>query len=440
MDTAMTTMDTTIRVETQTTTIEKAVASENHYRRRRIRSGTECTLYMRETHYTNNPGAPYSENKEETWMCEVPMDESQEDAESSPRGGTNKRLRSSSTPVTRTKGAAPSTTPIENTAITTPQRMMLVEIEGLDEDFFAAHGAKSGLTNMKISEGYLEGNDDDDYQEEDEPRDVNSNSNVFVWMSSGSSKERSIDRSENNRIRPTILTKMVISPEAVVEVVDAFPGDEESSDEEEIENEAHSNNNIFIRGSLTRQLQERRLQQNNKSKGIGEITTLVIRVIAKNGIEPTHDIEATQNNTYYDPVCLKSQYAACSKNQLVIKPFEGTTTTGVNIEKGVVNVKVDINPTGATSRNGKLEGKRENNKKEFASRASAMAEEQLGNLPDQFDLVLFCIPPGTGDDWEAFANVNRWDSYYNDEWCGYVSAQLHEVGTYYMFCSTAFCA
>jgi hypothetical protein len=68
------------------------------------------------------------------------------------------------------------------------------------------------------------------------------------------------------------------------------------------------------------------------------------------------------------------------------------------------------------------------NKNEFVSRASAIAEEQLGNLPDQFDLVMFCMSPGTGSDWEAFANINRWDSHYSDEWCGAVSAQLNEIG------------
>ena len=81
---------------------------------------------------------------------------------------------------------------------------------------------------------------------------------------------------------------------------------------------------------------------------------------------------------------------------------------GVNIKKGVVDVKVDINPI--------CRGKRNTNKDEFVSRASAMTEEeQLGNLPVQFVVVLFCIPSGPGDDWKAFANVNRWDSYYNDE-------------------------
>ena len=65
--TMRTTVETTIRVETVTNTIEKA--SENHYRWRRLRSGTECTLYMRETENTHNPDAPYSEHQEETWMC-----------------------------------------------------------------------------------------------------------------------------------------------------------------------------------------------------------------------------------------------------------------------------------------------------------------------------------------------------------------------------------
>jgi len=146
----------------------------------------------------------------------------------------------------------------------------------------------------------------------------------------------------------------------------------------------------------------------------------VVRVVAGNGVEPTHGPEDTSNNVFYDEACLRSQYAACSRNQLSIQPFEGTTDTGVEISGGVASVAIDIDPVWNPK-------KKKGNKDEFVVRANTMATEQLGNLPEQFDLVLFCMPPGTGD-WMAFATINGWDSYYNDESCGSVSAQLHEIG------------
>lgn len=423
-----------IRIGTREDTVIQR-ASENMNRRRRLRSGTECTLYMRATDYISNSEAAASEDKEQTWMCEISLDGSQEDTELSRRVEANHNedltmLRSSSTSMLRKDSSLPEykrvasqPTQKENSA-TTSSPMVLVEIEGLDDDFFAVHGVKSGSTTMKISEGYLEEEGDED----DEPRDANSPRNMFSRMSSGSEQST---KKINTRIRPTVLTRMVVSPESVVEVVDRSSKDEQVDEKPLVR--VHSGN-FFDRGSFTQQHEQQQQQQQSrsknsgrgrkpkqKSKGIGEFTTLVIRVIAENGIEPTNDMTTTQNNAFYDKVCLKSQYAACSKNQLIIKPFEGKTTTGETIEKGVVNVQVDINPT---SKGGKGNGNRE----KLASRASQMAEKKLGNLKKQFDLVLFCLPPGTGDNWEAFANVNRWDSYYNDQWCGHVSSQLHEVG------------
>ena len=41
--------------------------------------------------------------------------------------------------------------------------------------------------------------------------------------------------------------------------------------------------------------------------------------------------------------------------------------------------------------------------------------------------VMYCLPPGTMSG-IAYAYIDHWMSVYSDEWCTYVSAQLHEVG------------
>ena len=426
-----------IAQRTEETITKKGIGSEiinRRRRRRRLRPGTECTLYMRETQYAGHSHSHSNsqsvlEDKERTWMCEVQMEGFEEDTTepSAQLGNTNnfnnnlKRLRYPSR--NNYKGGASSKISTER-ATSFPSPMILVEIQGLGEEFFDMHNVKSGLTIMKISEGHLE---EDDEEKGDKTISEDRKRNTFVPMSDKGSKvtDSTID-SRKDRNLPTIFTKLIVSPEAVVDLMDLSHIHEGAIGDENKEVEVHSGN-IFQRESLgtTRQLQQNK-RKRRKYKAIGELTTLIVRVIAPNGAEPTNNITDTQKKAFFDPVCLKSQYAACSKNQTIIKPFEGTTTTDVKIAKGVVDIVVDINPTGPSDRH----PKKISNKNAFVNRAERMTEEKLGPLADQFDLVLFCIPPGTGDNWKAFANVNRYDSYYNDEWCGHVSAQLHEVGTY----------
>ena len=182
---------------------------------------------------------------------------------------------------------------------------------------------------------------------------------------------------------------MVIPPSAVVQVLERPDADLDNS----------------IR---------RRRQRRNLAASSGTLKTLVIRVIAKNGIEPTASIKQLRSDVFEDQVCLKSQYEACSHGRLKIEPFQGNTKTGRTINGGVVDVKIDINPVNE-------------NKDIFEKKAKEKAKEMYGDLATQFDLVMFCMPRGTGD-WLAYAYVNRNDSYFNDKWCSSVSTQVHEVG------------
>ena len=60
------------------------------------------------------------------------------------------------------------------------------------------------------------------------------------------------------------------------------------------------------------------------------------------------------------------------------------------------------------------------------------ADTIYGNLKDQVDFVLLCMPPGTligmSSTWKAFAYTNSYLSIYNDLNCIYPSVLLHEVG------------
>lgn len=146
----------------------------------------------------------------------------------------------------------------------------------------------------------------------------------------------------------------------------------------------------------------------------GTLKALVVRVVSMNGIEPTASIDQLRSDVFEDKLCLKSQYEACSHGRLLIEPFHGTTETDRKISGGVVDVKISINPS-----NG--------NRDQLEANAKKRATEIYGDLASQFDLVMFSIPPGSGD-WLAYAYINRFDSYFNDKWSSSVSTQVHEVG------------
>ena len=67
-----------------------------------------------------------------------------------------------------------------------------------------------------------------------------------------------------------------------------------------------------------------------------------------------------------------------------------------------------------------------------------MVEAISNELRDQFDVeaealadhVMYCLPPGTmpyiGYAWTE--GRNRWLSVYSDNWCTYLSSQMHEIG------------
>uniref|UniRef100_A0A7S4EL53 Peptidase M11 gametolysin domain-containing protein n=2 Tax=Pseudo-nitzschia australis TaxID=44445 RepID=A0A7S4EL53_9STRA len=147
----------------------------------------------------------------------------------------------------------------------------------------------------------------------------------------------------------------------------------------------------------------RQRRQNLGSKVSGTKKTLVIRVIDGNNEVIAASKKQLEDDVFLDPVCLKSQYAACSHNQLIIEQ-------ATNIDPlGVIDMKVDnVANTNAI---------------ESEARARAI---ELYNADTELDLVLFCMPD-VGD-WIGYGYYNRFDSWYKGPWCQSVSLQMHEVG------------
>ena len=180
--------------------------------------------------------------------------------------------------------------------------------------------------------------------------------------------------------------------------------------------------------------QRRRLQTTTTTTNNTRIMkTLVVRVIDSDGVRMKANTSQLVNDIFEDSVSLRTQYAACSKDQFIIEPAtvfveESNDATTTTITTGIVDVIINITAAG-------------NDRSTIQNEAVARAEELYGGsdgLSSRFDLVLFCQPPGTTTNWLAYAYFNRWDSYYNNiisddsddsdngHWCQKVSAQMHE--------------
>jgi len=148
-------------------------------------------------------------------------------------------------------------------------------------------------------------------------------------------------------------------------------------------------------------------QKNRKLAVTGSKKVLVVRANAKDH-STTADMATLSNNifgTAGDTATLVSQYDACSYGQLTIEPYEQNG--------GVIEVNI----------NSEIEGV---NKFRVEDLMTAAAAKVVGGLW-QFDNVMLCLPPGTGN-WIAYAYVGSWLSVFNDDWCQQLSTQVHEVG------------
>lgn len=155
-----------------------------------------------------------------------------------------------------------------------------------------------------------------------------------------------------------------------------------------------------------RRLKEQRALRSLADSSPGELSVLVVRVVDSNGSASSTKAQLV-DDIFTDEFSLKSGYAMCSKDQLIIQPASGNN----QISNGIVTVNLDIPASRGQNA--------------LQNSALQAASSKLGSL-SQWDLVMFCQPPNGR--WLAYAYINSWASFYNGRWCNRFSAQMHEVG------------
>jgi hypothetical protein len=133
---------------------------------------------------------------------------------------------------------------------------------------------------------------------------------------------------------------------------------------------------------------------------------LAVRVIASDASTTSSESEISDAwfGTSGDAVNFKSQYEACSYNKLQIDP----ANTNV-VSNGVTTATISNIVSGTD--NGVIR--------------NAVTAALGSSFTSQFDHVMLCLPPGTSGSWIAYAYVNHWLSVYNNQWCDYISGQMH---------------
>jgi hypothetical protein len=120
-----------------------------------------------------------------------------------------------------------------------------------------------------------------------------------------------------------------------------------------------------------------------------------------------------------DPVNLQSQYKACSYNQLNFNKVPNknmVTPSGqnTNIANGVVTIEVATLPSEGDG--------------PMRNAITAKINEVFGQSASSLAThVMYCLPPNTMSG-IAYAYINSWNSVYSNQWCNFVSAQMHEIG------------
>ncbi|KAI2489233.1 hypothetical protein MHU86_25350 [Fragilaria crotonensis] len=120
-----------------------------------------------------------------------------------------------------------------------------------------------------------------------------------------------------------------------------------------------------------------------------------------------------------DVLNLKSQYNQCSYGQLQFEPTTSNTIVGTD---GVYTVSLPSTFVSGAADN------------PIAWAAVNKATRELGTLTKFADHVIVCMPPGTSGGWIAYGYLNHWLSVFNNEWCGYPSGLLHELGEFCFRC------
>ena len=197
--------------------------------------------------------------------------------------------------------------------------------------------------------------------------------------------------------------------------------DEEDDDDHYFERTSERKLNLATLSQHSSSSNSRKLQKGTRS-------VLAVRVLLNDVSYNFASQNGLSNDIFgngIDSVNLKSQYAACSYNQLkfdkasnrkmTFNPKDGCT----DIRNGVVDIKVNRNL---------FDIPREKRSQRIRNAVTRKINSVFGvSSPNRLaNHVMYCYPPGVMSG-IAYAYMRSWNSNYNGAWCNYVSTQMHEV-------------
>lgn len=142
---------------------------------------------------------------------------------------------------------------------------------------------------------------------------------------------------------------------------------------------------------------------------------LVVRVTTDDSI-PTYTADELSTNFFADDrLTLRSQFAACSFGKLTFEKARDSLAPGKIVE-GVMDIHLNVNASTST-------------RLELTNMAIAETQQILeSNVTDVVNHVVICHPQGSLEPWLAYAYVHQPITVFNGKWCGYISANMHEIG------------
>jgi len=239
------------------------------------------------------------------------------------------------------------------------------------------------------------------------------------WMEDGT-----LVSGETNLVLPRPLIDMIDDAGDIVlnegeEVVLRNNNDNHDNDNRRLNNDSNNNddNNNHQQPIVDNHPAARQLYQSGTKR------VLVVRVVADDASTTATEQELYESVFAKGPhdVTLASQYDECSNGHIQMVPADNRelqaahVTGSTPITNGVTTVRVNFPVAWGDS--------------SFRSQITTNLKTNfgIGHPTAVADHVLMCLPPGaTGR--LAYAVVRGWNSVYNDMWCTYNTAQMHEVG------------
>ena len=157
---------------------------------------------------------------------------------------------------------------------------------------------------------------------------------------------------------------------------------------------------------------------------IGSKTVLLVRVLASNAMTGFSNAELSDGafGTDGDPINLKTQYESCSYGQLQMGPAVDRAS---HVDDGNINTNIVNGATTVTI--AATVGIQSQNTMTNQVTAALIIQFSVSSRDELADYVMYCLPPNSFDG-IAYAYIYNWLSVYKNEWCTYVSAQMHELG------------